>query len=125
MAALRKPTTYAFLLVWTFVCLFPIFWTVTTSFKAAKDIYQREIIPWLQYQPIWKGWQSIGLSPSTIGEPSSPRDQFLKYASNTVTISLSAALLAAIIGSLAAYGLSRFAYRFGPWRNKDISFWFL
>jgi multiple sugar transport system permease protein len=36
-----------------------------------------------------------------------------------------AALLAVIIGSLAAYGLSRFQYRFGPWRNKDISFFFL
>jgi multiple sugar transport system permease protein len=40
-------------------------------------------------------------------------------------ISLGAAVLATIIGSLAAYGLARFNYRFGPWRNKDISFWFL
>src|SRR5262245_30776292 len=125
MAILRKAIIYFFLIMWSIVCLFPIYWTVTTSFKAAKDIYQREIIPWLQFQPIWKGWQSIGLSPSTVTEPSSARDQFLKYASNTVSISFSAALLAAIIGSLAAYGLSRFVYRFGPWRNKDISFWFL
>ena len=29
------------------------------------------------------------------------------------------------IGSLAAYGLSRFRYRFGLVRNKDISFFFL
>jgi multiple sugar transport system permease protein len=29
------------------------------------------------------------------------------------------------IGSLAAYGLSRFEYKFGPWRNKDIAFFFL
>ena len=33
--------------------------------------------------------------------------------------------MAVIIGSLAGYGLSRFAYKFGPWRNKDISFFFL
>jgi multiple sugar transport system permease protein len=33
--------------------------------------------------------------------------------------------LATVIGSLAAYGLARFSYRFGPWRNNDISFWFL
>ncbi|GIW04233.1 MAG: hypothetical protein KatS3mg059_0853 [Thermomicrobiales bacterium] len=35
------------------------------------------------------------------------------------------AALATAIGSLAAYGLTRFSYKFGPWRNRDISFWFL
>jgi multiple sugar transport system permease protein len=123
--ALQKTVVYAVLVLWAFVCLFPIFWTVTTAFKEAKDIYQGGLIPWLQFEPKWKGWESQGLSPDTITEPSSARDQFLKHASNTVIVSLSAAALATVIGSLAAYGLSRFSYRFGPWRNKDISFWFL
>jgi multiple sugar transport system permease protein len=123
--ALQKTVVYAVLIVWAFVCLFPIFWTVTTAFKEAKDIYQGGLIPWLQFEPNWKGWESQGLSPDTITKPSSARDQFVKHASNTVVISLSAAALATVIGSLAAYGLSRFSYRFGPWRNKDISFWFL
>jgi multiple sugar transport system permease protein len=39
--------------------------------------------------------------------------------------SVGASMLAVVIGSLAAYGLSRFEYKFGPWRNKDISFFFL
>jgi len=117
--------TYAALSAWTVVALFPIFWTVTTSFKEAKDIYQHQIIPWLQFHPVWKGWQSLGLSPDTIGEPSTARSLFLKHAENTIIISTMAALLATIIGSLAAYGLTRFSYKFGPWRNKDISFWFL
>jgi multiple sugar transport system permease protein len=30
-----------------------------------------------------------------------------------------------LIGAPAAYGLARFRYKFGPWRNKDISFFFL
>jgi len=123
--ALQKTAVYAVLIVWAFVCLFPIFWTVTTAFKETKDIYQGNLIPWLQFEPKWKGWESQGLSPDTITKPSSARDQFVKHASNTVIISLSAAALATVIGSLAAYGLSRFSYRFGPWRNKDISFWFL
>ncbi len=34
--------------------------------------------------------------------------------------------MATVIGSLAAYGLGPvLAIDFGPWRNKDISFWFL
>jgi multiple sugar transport system permease protein len=123
--ALQKTVVYAVLVLWAFVCLFPIFWTVTTAFKETKDIYQGNLIPWLQFEPKWKGWESQGLSPDTITKPSSVRDQFLKHASNTVIVSLSAAALATVIGSLAAYGLSRFSYRFGPWRNKDISFWFL
>ncbi len=122
---LRKTVTYVILLIWAFVCLFPIYWTVTTAFKEAKDIYQFDLVPWVQFEPNWKGWASLGLSPDTIGESSSARDHFLKHASNTVTISLSAAFLATIIGSLAAYGLARFSYQFGPFRNKDISFWFL
>jgi len=117
--------TYGALIAWAFVCLFPIFWVVSTSFKVAQDIFQGRILPWLQFQPDWKGWESLGLSPSTIGEPSGNRDFFLKHAMNSVTISLAAAAIATVVGALAAYGLTRFSYRFGPWRNKDISFWFL
>jgi multiple sugar transport system permease protein len=121
----QRTITYALLLIWAFVCLFPIYWTATTAFKEARDIFESDLIPWLQFAPNWKGWASLGLSPDTIGYPSTARDLFLKHARNTVVISLAAAFLATLIGSLAAYGLSRYSYRFGPWRNRDISFWFL
>ena len=116
---------YAALLSWTFIALFPILWTVTTSFKTAVDITQERVIPWLQYKPSWRGWQSIGLSPDTIGQFSSTRGEFLKRIKNSLYVSLGASMIATMIGALAAYGLARFEYRFGPWRNKDISFWFL
>ena len=116
---------YTALLFWTFVALFPIYWTITTSFKVAVDITQMHIVPWMQYQPDWKGWRSIGLSPDTIRLPSSTRDEFLKRFWNSLTLALGASLLACVIGSLAAYGLTRFDYKFAIWRNKDISFWFL
>ena len=35
--AARKSVTYAILILWAFICLFPIYWTVTTAFKEAKD----------------------------------------------------------------------------------------
>ncbi|RVB28252.1 carbohydrate ABC transporter permease, partial [Mesorhizobium sp. M7A.F.Ca.CA.004.05.1.1] len=31
---------YGALAFWAFICLFPIYWTVTSSFKAAIDISQ-------------------------------------------------------------------------------------
>jgi multiple sugar transport system permease protein len=71
------------------------------------------------------GWRSLGLSPDTIGQTSTVRDEFVKRFANSIVTSIGASLLAVWIGSLAAYGLSRFSYRFGPMRNKDIAFFFL
>ncbi len=122
---LTRVLTYAILLFWAAVSLFPIYWTITTSFKVAVDVTQGHLVPWLQYQPDWKGWRSLGLSPDTIREFSTTRAEFLKRFRNSLYIALGAASLAVIIGSLAAYGLTRFNYKFGPFRNKDISFWFL
>ena len=116
---------YAALLLWTFISLFPIYWTLSTSFKIAPDIMQGHIWPWLDFQPNWKGWRAIGLSPDTIGVTSTVRDEFVKRFTNSLIASTGASLLAVAIGSLAAYGLSRFEYKFGFWRNKDISFFFL
>ena len=116
---------YAALLLWTFISLFPIYWTITTSFKTAVNVTQGHLIPWVDFQPDWKGWRSLGLSPDTIGRTSTVRQEFLLRFQNSIIASLGAATLAVVIGSLAAYGLSRFTYKFGPWRNKDIAFFFL
>jgi multiple sugar transport system permease protein len=116
---------YAAALLWAFISLFPIYWTVTTSFKTAVDVTQGHLIPWIDFLPDWRGWRSLGLSPDTIGATSTVREEFLLRFENSIVASVGASVLAVVIGSLAAYGLSRFRYRFGPWRNKDISFWFL
>lgn len=116
---------YLALLVWAFICLFPIYWTVTTSFKTAPNVMQGHIVPWLQFQPDWRGWRSIGLSPDTIFATSTVRDEFLKRFMNSVVCSVGASALALVIGSLAAYGLTRFRYRFLWMKNEDISFFFL
>ena len=116
---------YGLLFFWVFISLFPIFWTLTTSFKTAVDVTQGNIIPWVEFEPNWKGWRSLGLSPDTIGQTSTVREEFLKRFANSIITSVGASSLAILIGSLAAYGLSRFQYRFGFMRNADISFFFL
>ena len=116
---------YSLLILWAFICLFPIFWTITTSFKVASNVQKGDIIPWIDYIPRWKGWRSLGLSPDTIWQESTVREEFLKRFFNTAIISTGASFLAVILGSTAAYGLSRFNYKFGPMRNPDISFFFL
>lgn len=121
----KKALIYAALIMWTVVALFPIFWTFSTTFKVAKDVQLGNILPWLQYKPSWLGLRALGLSPDTILTFSTPRDEFIKRFWNSIQASLGGASLALVIGSMAAYGLSRFEYKFGVWRNKDISFFFL
>ena len=116
---------YGALLFWAFLCLFPIYWTITTSFKTAVSVTQGHLIPWIDFTPKWIGFRSLGMSPETIFQMSTVRDEFLKRFVNSVITSTSASILAVMLGSLAAYGLSRFQYKLGFFKNSDISFFFL
>ncbi|MEJ2035134.1 MAG: carbohydrate ABC transporter permease [Maritimibacter sp.] len=116
---------YGLLILWAAVCIFPVFWTVTTSFKTAADVMRGNLVPWFNFHPNWLGWRSLGLSPDTIFETSTVREEFMRRFWNSVIISVSSSGLAVLLGSLAAYGLSRLSYRFGFMRNSDISFFFL
>ncbi len=121
----RRIAVYGILILWAVICLFPIYWTITTSFKIAPDVMRGNMIPWVDYTPKWLGWKSLGLSPDTMFTESTVRAEFLSRITNSAKSALGASTLALILGSSAAYGLSRFNYRFGFMRNPDISFFFL
>ena len=116
---------YAILLLWALICLFPIYWTITTTFKTAPDVMKGNLIPWWDYQPKWLGLKSLGLSPNTLFVESTVREEFLKRFWNSSITAVGSSALAVIMGSCTAYGLSRFRYRFGFMKNSDISFFFL
>ena len=50
----------------------------------APDVMQGHLIPFLDYQPAWLGWRSLGLSPETIGSDSTVRDEFLSRFTNSL-----------------------------------------
>ena len=120
-----KTVIHVLLIGWAIICLFPIYWTATTSFKMAPNVMQGHLIPWVDYQPAWLGWRSLGLSPDTIGAESTVRAEFMKRFFNSAIAAVASSAIAVVLGSLAAYGLSRFSYKFGFMRNSDISFFFL
>ena len=120
-----RAAVYGLLLLWAFICLFPIYWTFTTSFKMAPDVMKGNMIPWVDFTPKWLGWRSLGLSPDTISSQSTVRDEFVKRFANSSIIALTSSAAAVILGSLAAYGLSRFSFKFLWMKNSDISFFFL
>ena len=116
---------YTALILWTIIALFPIFWTFSTTFKVARDVQLGHIIPWVDFKPSWLGLRAIGLSPDTIFTESTPRAEFIKRFWNSIQASIGASILALILGSMAAYGLSRYSYHWKIWKNRDISFFFL
>lgn len=120
-----RVVVYGILIVWSIIAIFPIYWTLSTSFKMAPDVMKGNMVPWWDYSPSWLGWRSLGLSPDTIGSESTVREEFLKRFWNSVVVAVSASTIAVTLGSMAAYGLSRFNFRFGFMRNSDISFFFL
>lgn len=116
---LGRVFTYAVLLAWAFVCLFPIYWTFTTSLKDQVGVLQGPTyVPTLDFQPSTIGWESI------LGEEDQ-REILVRNARNSLIVAVLSAALAVTLGSMAGYGLARFSYKFGIWRNRDISFWFL
>lgn len=116
---------YGLLLLWALICLFPIYWTLTTSFKMAPNVMKGNMIPWVDFSPSWLGWRSLGLSPDTWAAENTVRAEFVKRFMNSAITAVSSSVLAVVLGSLAAYGLSRFSYKFAWMRNADISFFFL
>ncbi|OYU17001.1 MAG: sugar ABC transporter permease, partial [Rhodobacteraceae bacterium PARR1] len=108
---------YTLLALWAVICLFPIYWTLTTSFKMAPDVMKGNMIPWVDFTPKWLGWKSLGLSPDTLGDDNTVRAEFLKRFTNSAIVS--------VVSSVLAVVLSRFNYKFLWMRNGDISFFFL
>jgi multiple sugar transport system permease protein len=116
---LARTGIYAALIVWAVICLFPLYWTATTSIKPREAVLQGpKYVPWVDFQPDNKGWFPILYEPGQ-------RGNFLRHFENTLVVSLAAALLAVALGSLAAYGLSRYRYHYGPYDNKQIRNFFL
>jgi len=113
-----RTLTYGTLLLWAFICIFPIYWTVVTSVKNLRLITTGPyFFPWIDFEPVTLGW--------TVLTEANDREEFFRIFNNSLVIAVSAGVLALVLGSLAGYGLARFDYKFAIWRNRDISFWFV
>jgi multiple sugar transport system permease protein len=113
-----RVATYAILLLWAFICVFPLYWTVTTSFKSQFAIYRGPTyIPWVDFTPVRLGWDAV--------LQGGMRQEFIHDFTNSLLFAVVSGILATVLGAMAGYGLARFNYKFGPWRNRDISLWFV
>jgi multiple sugar transport system permease protein len=99
----------ALMLVWV---LFPFYWALLNSIKSPEQTFEGSWIPFLQFRPTLDNWRDQLAIP-----------EIRRALLNSTAISLGAATLACALGTLAAYGLARFAFR-RP-RNGSILTWFI
>ncbi len=95
--------SYMALSLWALLILFPLYWLVTTSFKLPADVNNGPFfIPFVDFEPSLHAWQYI---LEEVGNDT--RRNFV----NTVVVALSSSVLALMLGSSAAYALTRFQFR--------------
>jgi multiple sugar transport system permease protein len=95
-----------------FLVLFPFYWAFLNSIKRPEETFQPTWVPFLQFQPTLEHWRSQLATPEI-------RHALL----NSTIISIGAATLALLLGTLAAYALARF--RFNRPSNGALTTWFL
>lgn len=106
------------LVAWAVLVGFPLYWILITSFKTAGAIAgDPTYLPWVDFTPVLSAWHWMFFSEA--------RSDVLRAFLNSFVAAGGSAVASTCLGALAAYGLSRFTYRAGPWRNDDIAFWFV
>ena len=95
--------SYLLLGFWGVVVLFPLYWLVVTSFKLPIQVNEGPFyIPFVDYQPSLHAWRYIFVDV---------RNDTIRPYVNTVVVALVSSTLSLLLGTAAAYGLTRFTYR--------------
>lgn len=90
---------FAILILWSLVCLLPLYWMFLTSIKAAPDFIDGpRYIPYVDFVPDFRAWRF------TLFEA---QDGFYWRFANSFLIALTAAALAVASGAMLVYGATR------------------
>ena len=101
-ALLFNILTYAVLVFWTLVCLFPLYWVAVTSLKGDPGLMQEPFyLPFVDFTPSLDSWVSILTYAN---------DHLLLRFFNSAVVGITSTLLTVSLGGLAVYGLTRFQY---------------
>ena len=110
-----KLSTYILLIAWAFFVLFPIYWMLTTSFKSKLDVFLGpKYFPWVDFKPAVQWW----IRMFTV-----ERREVIHPLINSVVVASISSIFAVLLGTMAAYALTRFKFKLGPLGNRDILVW--
>jgi len=116
----KLTVTYVLLVIWTFICLFPIYWVVITSIKQPIAVFQGpKYFPWIDFKPTLNAWKFLLTGPTS--------DAVYRSWANSAILAISSAALAVLIGGMAGYALTRFRYYWSGlgWKNDNIAFYII
>ena len=111
---------YLVITFWSMFVIAPFLWALSTSFKDFNSVTGgATYIPWLQFEPSLEGWKVLVRSPAKGGV------DIIEPYFNSIFVTCTASLISIILGTLAAYALSRFTFKAGFIKNNDITFFFI
>jgi multiple sugar transport system permease protein len=98
----------------------PFLWALSTSFKDFNSVTSgATYIPWVDFEPTLEGWRVLLRSPAQGGV------NIVEPYLNSIFVTSLASFLSILLGTLAAYALSRFTFKAGFVKNDDITFFFI
>src|SRR6056297_1125542 len=103
----NKTIKYICILIALIVFLFPLFWMVSTSFKTKAQAF--EFPPKFIFKPTFKNYIKVINS------------EFPRYLLNSVIVGVGSVVISLIIGTPAAYVLSRYHFK----AKNHVAFWIL
>jgi multiple sugar transport system permease protein len=98
---------YAILAVFVAGALFPLYWVFVSSVKPNPDVFKIPPV-WLFPPSLGNYRQILGLTNSSAGGT-----DFVRYAVNSTIIAVGTAIPSLLLGTLAAYGITRCRARWG------------
>lgn len=97
------------LTLWLFICIFPLFWMVATSFKPDREWFAWPPVYWSN-TPTLKNYMVVWANQSEYAETQYVQSMQRPWTAlgNSLFISLSATILSVSFGAIIAYGASRY-----------------
>ena len=111
---------YTAVTLWSMFVIAPFLWALSTSFKDFNSVTSgATYIPWVDFEPTLEGWRVLLRSPAQGGV------NIVEPYLNSIFVTSLASFLSILLGTLAAYALSRFTFKAGFIKNDDITFFFI
>ena len=111
---------YTAVTLWSMFVIAPFLWALSTSFKDFNSVTSgATYIPWVDFEPALEGWRVLLRSPAQGGV------NIVEPYLNSIFVTSLASFLSILLGTLAAYALSRFTFKAGFVKNDDITFFFI
>ena len=111
---------YTAVTLWSMFVIAPFLWALSTSFKDFNSVTSgATYIPWVDFEPTLEGWRVLLRSPAQGGV------NIVEPYINSIFVTCLASFISILLGTLAAYALSRYTFKAGFIKNDDITFFFI